>query len=754
MNLHLLGIRHHGPGSAKRLIQALEKIQPDVILIEGPQELDSLIPYVVDLDLMPPIAALIYNPKDLKQAVYFPFAEFSPEWQTYLFALQNQTPLVQMDLPQSLVLGLREKPEKLAELEAKNSKASPELQAIAKDPLGYMAALAGYSDSERWWEIMFEHHEDDIAIFESILKMMTALRGEIGDHEQAYNLIREAHMRKVLRKAIKDGFQNIAIVCGAWHSPALADWKSYKVKDDNALLKGIPKIKTKATWIPWTYDRIASSSGYGAGVVSPAWYELLYNDRPNATIHWMAKVAQLFQKEDLDTSSAHAIEATRLARTLATLRGLSLPGIEELSEAVVTVFCNGYETQLELIKQRLIIGTKMGQVPASIPIIPLQQNLEAQIKKLKLSKYKKAKQTWLKANSSRPQGGLDLRQDFDLKQSHFLHRLTLLEIPFGRLEEATGRELSTKNEYWQMEWKPEFSLRIIEAGMWGNDLETAATRWVLQHSEEADTLVQLTELLQKVMKANLPLALDELLQDLRNIAAITKDIEHLMAALPSLVYIHRYGDVRQTKLSMVAALIQEIIPRICISLPMASTGIDDDASQVLFDLLLGVNKALRLLDDVQHLEIWHQTLAKMSDLRGIHAKIRGLSTRTLWDKEYWDLEQITALMSFELSANVEASIAGNWLEGFLYGSGLLLLHSPALWQIIDQWVSQLGDTNFQDMLPTLRKAFSNFSAPERQKMLKLVKTGQLSQNTSFQTSLNPERVAISLPILQLLLTEN
>ena len=30
-------------------------------------------------------------------------------------------------------------------------------------------------------------------------------------------------MRKVLRRAVKDGFERIAVVCGAWHVPALRE---------------------------------------------------------------------------------------------------------------------------------------------------------------------------------------------------------------------------------------------------------------------------------------------------------------------------------------------------------------------------------------------------------------------------------------------------------------------------------------------------------------------------------------------------
>ena len=492
MEIKYFGIRHHGPGSSKSLLKALQLMQPDVILLEGANEIDGLLPYINDIGLMPPVAALIYNPKNLQQAVYYPFTLFSPEWQTFLFAFRHSTPVVHMDLPQSLCFGLDLIPEKLADIEKNEDVISEDAQVIAKDPLGYMAQLAGYEDSERWWEVMFELGNPNEDVFEAINKMIKTLRDEIGTKGQALNLLREAYMRKVLRKTIKNGYKKIAVVCGAWHCPVLKCFTDYNIKEDNDLIKGIPRVNTKATWIPWSYNKIATSSGYGAGVLSPAWYELLFINRSEATSVWMSMVSQLFIKEDIDTSSAHTIEAVRLANTLASIRGLQLPGIDELSEAVITIFSGGYNSQLELVREKLIIGDKMGNVPSGILTIPLQNDLEFNIKTLKLLKYKKVEVQWLKASSNKPRGSLDLRQGHDLKQSQFLHRLCLLDINWGILDIATGRELSTKNEYWKMQWKPEFAIQIIEAGMWGNTVIQATENWVIKKSSELDTLMELT----------------------------------------------------------------------------------------------------------------------------------------------------------------------------------------------------------------------------------------------------------------------
>ncbi|MDX9700748.1 MAG: DUF5682 family protein, partial [Rhodocyclaceae bacterium] len=96
---HVFGIRHHGPGSARSLAQALAALAPDCVLIEGPPEGEAVLPLVLDPDMRPPVALLVYAPDEPQRAVYYPFAEFSPEWQAIRHALVHGIPVRFMDLP-------------------------------------------------------------------------------------------------------------------------------------------------------------------------------------------------------------------------------------------------------------------------------------------------------------------------------------------------------------------------------------------------------------------------------------------------------------------------------------------------------------------------------------------------------------------------------------------------------------------------------------------------------------------------------
>lgn len=740
----VFGIRHHGPGSAKSLVRALKAYLPDIILIEGPPDADKMIPFVAEEGLKPPVALLVYNPKDLQQAAYFPFAKFSPEWQAMKFAMDEDIEVRFMDLPYHFHFTLdaqeNQTPQQQVLFEEQPKELTPEQQEqilAARDPLAYIARIAGYEDSERWWEVHIESQENPEDIFDGITELMGAVRDELDIPERKRELMREAFMRKSIRKAQREKFERIAVVCGAYHSPALQYLKKHPTKVDNAILKGLKRTKTNATWIPWTYERISSLSGYGAGVISPAWYKLLFSKRKDATIRWMSKLAKMLRKEDLDASSAHVIEAVRLAETLATLRNLPVPGIEELKEAAITIFGGGNEAPIELIEEKMIIGDELGKVPDSIPKLPLQSDLDKKIKSLRLTKYVQSEfYKWIKEakkdENSRvtPRGGLNIREETDLKQSHFLHQLNILGINWGvKYKDTRAQRKGSFKEFWKLKWKISFALKIIEAGMWGSTVYSAASNLVVNKSREADTLPDLMDLVDNTLNSGLLEAIPILTKRLQEVSSVTNDIHQLMGALPKLVEMYAYGDARRTDTTSIGQVIFNIIPRIFIGLPSACVAINEEATRDLFELLKETNRALSILNEQAFNEQWEETLVNISELPKVNGVLAGACSRILLDKRVITSEKAAEHMSYFLSTGNEVYNAANWIEGFLDGSGLIIIHEPKIWNILDRWVDELDMETLLQILPLLRRTFSSFSGAERQKMLELAQKGQLIEVT-------------------------
>jgi hypothetical protein len=111
--LTIIGIRHHGPASARCVEQTLGRFKPDCVLLEGPPEAEEQLCWVGHRQLQPPVALLVYAPERPDQAIFYPLAEFSPEWQALLYASKNKIPVHFIDLPGRYQMKIEEEEEQL-----------------------------------------------------------------------------------------------------------------------------------------------------------------------------------------------------------------------------------------------------------------------------------------------------------------------------------------------------------------------------------------------------------------------------------------------------------------------------------------------------------------------------------------------------------------------------------------------------------------------------------------------------------------
>lgn len=330
------------------MLRFLENWQPDCILIEAPAESIHLFGSVNNPNLVPPVAMLLYEPLLLKNSLILPFAHFSPEWIAISFANKVGIPLIPFDLPASLMLPLSN--ETIRDV-------------YVKDPLSQVAQLAGYSDSERWWEHTFEQIREDEEVFKGLLDLMVEVRDQLKRTESKETLLREAWMRQVIRTEASKNYQRIAIVCGAWHIPALLNWQKIAAKQDKLLLTGLPKVKIAGTWIPWSYDRLARQSGYGAGILAPAWYEILFDYQKEAPTIWLVQMAKLFRKEGNDVSPAHLQAILSLSANLSFLRDKPDAGLDELQLAIEAVLQFPKRSYFPKFNRNGLLGRKWVRFP-------------------------------------------------------------------------------------------------------------------------------------------------------------------------------------------------------------------------------------------------------------------------------------------------------------------------------------------------------------------------------------------------------
>lgn len=712
LRVRVFGIRHHGPGSARSVRQGLDEFSPDVVLIEGPSDADPLVMLAASESMEPPIALLAYATGEPSKAAFWPFAVFSPEWQALQWAAKNGVQARFCDLPAFNVL------------------ADQGIRTVREgDPLSELAAAAGFDDTERWWDSVIESSSGADS-FDAITEAMEALRETVPiDEETAH---REAYMRQVLRKTLKDGAERVAVVCGAWHAPALVGALG-PAAPDARILKGMSKVKTSLTWVPWTHSRLASASGYGAGITSPGWYHHLFTANDKTITRWLTKVARVLRDEDLPISSAHIIEAVRLADTLAALRSRPLAGLSEVTEATRSVMCDGNDVLLDLITRRLVVGEALGAVPEETPTVPLEADLRARSKTLRLKQQAGAKNL-----------DLDLRRDIDVERSQFLHRLGILEIDWGTPADSEVRSTGTFRETWALQWKPEFSVSVIEASLWGTTVAAAAaSRVVSKINEPVITLASLIGLLENSLLANLPAALSAVLESVKTVAALDHDVSHLMAALPTLTRTLRYGDVRGTDVTALIDVADSLLIRICTGLAVAVTGLDDPSAEEFRDHLDKVHSAVMVRDDRDASARWLQAMAGVIDRDDVNGLLVGRMVRLLRDSGSITETAAAQRLSRALSVGSAPTAKAGWVDGFLGGGGLVLVHDRALLTLIDTWVRQLREQDFIDTLPLLRRTFGAFEAGERRAIGQAVRGGRRVE-TTVETDARRGRAAMAV----------
>lgn len=748
--VHVFGIRHHGPGSARSLIRELERLQPDCVLIEGPPEANGLIHHVSDPMLKPPVALLIHAADDPSRSSFYPFTVFSPEWQAMTWALKNEATVKFIDLPVANHLALLEKeiesiekPPSINDLFESDTDIDGLRESEEKNR-NDLSQATGSKDPEEWWNRMVEERPHDDGIFEGIAKGMEFLRAEIGfGKEKSYwaknrENLREATMRQNIREAQKSGYKKIAVVCGAWHVPALKE--NVSAKADALMLKGLSKVKVEATWVPWSYPHMTRESGYGAGIHSPGWYEHLWNagesDVPRP-IGWLAKVATLLRSNDIDCSSAHLIEATRLSETLAGMRGYAFPGLQELEEATRTVICFGDEGPMRLIQKQLIAGDRIGSVPANVPTLPLQKDIEQT--QIRLRMKPAAMDKFLE---------LDLRTPSDLARSHFLHRLGLLNLNWGSLTKS-GNSRGTFKEAWTLRWEPSFAVGVIEASRWGSTVSEAATNVVIERAQKTENLSNLAKLIDIVLLADLEKAVLPVTELLQIKATLTGDIGQMLDAIPPLANVFRYGSVRKTDTSLLSHVLDGLIIRTSINLSMACMSIDEESSAKFRKQILEVNQAISLRDSQNLTKEWQKAMKSVAHMSTAHSLLRGVTCRLMLDAGTLTSEEAATLMSLNLSTACEAIEASDWIDGFMNRNAMVLLHDNAAWSLIDAWLVSLSDDHFLSIVPLIRRTFSEFSSSERRDIATKVNQPTQGRAAVAQSlSLHAENAAFGIPILR------
>ncbi|WP_405174308.1 DUF5682 family protein [Paenibacillus sp. FSL H8-0261] len=732
--VHIFGVRHLSPGGAQHLLSFLHEIEPTAVLIEGPSDATPEIRHVINMTTKPPIAILAFTEEVPVRTALWPLALYSPEYQAMRWAEQQGAYTAFIDLPSSVVIALqdirtksRDSVEQSDESEVNNTVEKAAEEASLYDRV---AELAGELDYDMYWERNFEHNTNKGAYQEAIISFSSQMRQISEENERhnniveyAHNTIREAYMRRQIQDTIAAGHQpnKIVVVCGAYHAAALVDLASGMSDEE---IDALPSLNSKLTLMPYTYYKLSSLSGYGAGNLAPHYYQMMWERMMNGSLedlpnHYLSTVARYLRNTGTHRSTAEIIEAVRLAESLAALHGGSAPTLRDLRDAALTLLGRGELSVIAEALARTDIGTAIGELAEGISQTPIQDDLNRQLKRLKLEKYKTPVANDLE---------LDLRENrrvsseeaayLDLNRSFLFQRLRLLGIDLVNIR-ASGQTGATWAEHWVMKWSPEVEIQVVESTLLGETIEIASAYVLQQKLDGSSTIAEASALIRTAYECGMIHQMEAGRQTLQRLAVDTRDVVQIAASIHELSLLIQYGDVRRIDTKPLIPLLEQLFRRACLFLLDASQCNDEASGEMLKAMNILNQAAIAHSEELDEL-LWIQELKHLSERDDCNPRLSGVACSILLERNAMTAQQCSEEVSRRLSPGIPAELGAGWFEGMSMRNRYVLLSRLSLWEQLNEYINSLDDEEFVRALVFLRRAFSTFERREKTMIAELL----------------------------------
>ena len=740
---HIFGVRHLSPAAAWHLRQLLDRVRPKLVLIEGSDDADELIPHIVSPKSKLPIAILAYTADAPVRTFVYPLATYSPEYQALVWCRENKAKARFMDLPASVFLGLmdrddgtkvleKDKPEEpeqkekdkptLAQtlgVDEEENEVPPIVEEKVKRDSVYhkIAALAGEPDYETYWERHFEQLRADDTYLNAARSYGAELRSmeDFSTRHSAENLVREAYMRRKIQQAIAGGFkpEQIVVVTGAFHATALGPELPPMTDEE---LEKLRKRESKMTLMPSSFFKLSSQSGYGAGNHAPAYFEMVWNGfnknlAASLPTLFLTNVVRELRTAGTFRSTAEVIEGVRLAEAMAGLKN-SLPTLRELQDAAVTLLGQGDPAVVRESLLRVEVGTAIGALAKGVSQTSIQDDFYRELTRLKLDPFKASVKREL---------DLDLRENrrvktveaafLDLHRSSFLHRLAVLEVGFGQ-QLTVRQEGTTWAERWALQWTPEAEIAIVEAVLLGETIELAVAFKFKQRLEGCASIADAAIIIRQACECGMGASIELARQTLQRLANDSADFTALASATYELGLVIRYGDVRQFDAEPLKPLLEQLFLEGALSLVGASNCDLASAKKMVG----GMNELNKVALDYTSLideALWISELQKLARADHLNPLLSGYACALLVERSLISNDELAKEVSRRLSPGISADLGAGWFEGLAQRNRYALLTRLALWEQLANYVASLTDDEFKRALVFLRRAFGNFSPAEK-----------------------------------------
>ena len=785
-------IRHHSPACAQQARQIIEETSPFAVLVEGAPSFDDQIELICDPTARMPLAIYSYAAyrlpprftptatagddagpgmdEPVRAGSYFPLCDYSPEVAALRAGKQAGARLGFIDLdyadPRRHQLGALpsfddddnhdagvETGNDTETLAGPSSYADETMYALSA-AMTRVAEQIGCRDHNDLWDQMVESQPGTAEeTLSAVLAYASLARADA--HPERLNTDgthqREAAMANLIAQCIRDRDASgsdapIVVVTGAFHTVALPELVSAALTRGEQAAEP-PTVQSRANapelvehghgLIRYSFDRLDALAGYSAGMPSPRWYQLTWDEMqsnvPNDGLALSASARQIIgsvaaelrdQSSDGQPSVPTVVDAMTACEQLARLRRRPVATRNDVVDAMVSCFTKAEDSTINPVRRvaaKQMVGSNLGAVPASTPRVPLARDFDQTLERLGLP------------NDTSEQKSINLdvyRSERDRQKSRVLHGLEALGVTYGRCtrplrySRSTGRDVI--REQWTVRLDGATDASLVEASLWGASIDEAVRALTLHQLRELlDEQPGAGELMRMVMIAaqrGVHDAVEIALNEVRARIGIDPSLTEVASALTEAEMIWTAREpLGGSALDALPDIAEQLYVRACQLGGRLPTISEDEHPQAVTDLLT-IYRALttNAWEDLDNELFWSMVASVRSTVAA--GRLRGAVTGLEWRGDRCSDDELTAQVVGHIDPATDHRVGSEFL------AGVITVAREAFWEIgsivtaLSEALGSYDRRQFVRRIPGLRAAFADLTPRQTDRIAEVIRS--------------------------------
>lgn len=766
----LLPVRHHSPACSLQIRRMVGAWGPTAVLVEGPDNANTLLPVMVHEDTRAPFA-IYYSYHDREGKVsgekgrykcYYPFLAYSPELVAVGCAAAKNIPAAFIDLSYGDILAASEEGKGLRREEKKNNYNDDYLLS-RNEYIGRLCEKTGLRSFDEFWEKYFELDgigEDCETWFSHLLTYCKLARENTPQEMMQEDgcLAREAHMAARVVQWVQEHHaagkeaaqakghrQRILVITGGFHTPAIAErlsdkqWeKTKRMAEKLAAGKAtdgkhnkVPEKDQSVYLMPYSMEAADALNGYASGMPYTGFYQKVWEglaaqengggqeDGPysRAVLDLLVASGKEVRSKEGSLSTYDEICAWQMAQGLCELRGKPQPGAYELQDAVLSSYVKGeYNIASDLpirILRGQMTGKGIGRLCAQADVPPIVQDFEAQCKAFGMKIHSTLETELTLSIFSEKKHRLE---------SCFFHRMTFLKTEFARRLKGPNLQLKRdKNlirEIWKYKWNTQVLSALIDVSVHGATIAEAAASLVGEALKKDLNAGAAATLLTQVFEMGLAGQLAAVYERVQELVVADTDFYSIADAMKSLMMMDELAGLYGVEMDFLVLLhtaVQKLITLLPAMAQVKEERLSDcmDILKLLYQVT-GRGEEMRMERDA-----YYEALERLMQVVDINAGLNGCIHGILYGCGREDANGVEqACIGYLTGTREQLLQTAVFFRGLFYTAKDLIFIGGRLLGILDTFFGQVGEQEFVELLPQLRMAFAYFTPAEIDRIAK------------------------------------